>query len=95
MQALRTQLARAARQAGVRRFATDAVAEFEKETAHAAKETGKWKMVTYAALPVCAGLTVLTFSNAHTHHRNAPAYPYMNYKVRDFPWGPDPLIGCK
>lgn len=28
-----------------------------------------------------AGLTVLTFSNAHTHHRNAPPYPYMNYKV--------------
>lgn len=28
-----------------------------------------------------AGLTVLTFSNAHTHHRNAPPYPYMNYKA--------------
>ncbi len=34
------------------------------------------------SLAVLAGLTVLTFSNAHTHHRNAPAYPYMNYKAR-------------
>ena len=41
MQALRTQLARAARQAGVRRFATDAVGEFEREVQHAAKETSK------------------------------------------------------
>lgn len=24
---------------------------------------------------------MLTFSNAHTHHRNAPPYPYMNYKA--------------
>lgn len=27
----------------------------------------------------------MTMSNAHTHHRDVPAYPYMDYRVRDFP----------
>lgn len=88
----------------------------------------RWKMVTFAALPVCAGasqnraapgprrssgqrargagirpvayvsrllpraaclsdccpagLTVLTMSNAHTHHRNVPAYPCERCRQR-------------
>ena len=37
-----------------------------------------------AAHNLAAGLTVLTFSNAHTHHRNVPAYPYMDYRVSPF-----------
>lgn len=32
-----------------------------------------------------AGLGVMTMSNAHTHHRDVPAYPYMEYRVKDFP----------
>lgn len=39
-----------------------------------------------AAAAALAGLTALTFANAHTHHRNVPDYPYMNYRVKDFPW---------
>ncbi|KAL4421327.1 hypothetical protein ABPG75_010618 [Micractinium tetrahymenae] len=93
--ALRSSVARAARSSGVRRMASDAVQELEKEVSHAQKEANKWKMVTFACIPMCLGLGVLTMSNAHTHHRNVPAYPYMGYKVRDFPWGPEPLFGTK
>ena len=45
------------------------------------------------ALP--AALTALTLSNAHTHHRHETGYPYMGYRARDFPWGPNDLIGTK
>ncbi|EFN50762.1 hypothetical protein CHLNCDRAFT_142490 [Chlorella variabilis] len=94
---LRTSVARAGRTASqqVRRMATDAIAEVEKEAAHAQKEANKWKMISFGCIPVCVGLGALTLSNAHTHHRHAPNYPYMLYKVKDFPWGPDPLFGYK
>ncbi|KAI3423927.1 hypothetical protein D9Q98_009761 [Chlorella vulgaris] len=88
-------VARAGRSAGpqARRMATDVIAQMEKEAAHAEKETAKWRVVAFACLPVCAGLAFLTLKNAHPHHRTSPDYPFLMYKVKDFPWGPDPLFG--
>ncbi|PSC76680.1 cytochrome c oxidase subunit mitochondrial [Micractinium conductrix] len=92
MQALR-QASRVAARQQFRRYAHNAVEEVAKEAEVAAKEANKWKMVTYAVIPMCIGLTVLTMSNAHTHHRNVPPYPYMDYRAKEFPWGPEPLFG--
>ena len=34
-------------------------------------------------------------SNAHTHHREATGYPYLNIRNAEFPWGSGDLIGTK
>ncbi len=45
-------------------------------------------------LHLTAGLAAYILANEHPHHRPKVEYPYMSYKVKDFPWGPNPLIGC-
>jgi hypothetical protein len=54
--------------------------------AEKARLLGMWRNVTFAAMPVLAGLGVYLMLHPHAHHA-APHYPYLKKRDRKFPWG--------
>lgn len=59
------------------------------------KEMNKWRIITYMAIPVCVAKAAYDLSHAHAHDAEAPDYPYLHIRSKDFPWGPDGLFEKK
>ena len=43
--------------------------------------------VTFLAIPVCAVKAFVDLSLEHEHGEDAPGYPYLRIRSKEFPWG--------
>ncbi|XP_004509040.1 cytochrome c oxidase subunit 6a, mitochondrial [Cicer arietinum] len=60
-----------------------------------AYETAKWEKITYLGIASCTLLACYNLSKGHPHFDEAPAYPYLHIRNKEFPWGPDGLFETK
>ncbi|KAK2075867.1 hypothetical protein QBZ16_001609 [Prototheca wickerhamii] len=88
--ALRSASARVARAGQQTRRFSGAV-NVEEEV----KEMNKWRIITYLAIPVCAVKAFVDLSHGEHHAEEAPDYPYLHIRNKEFPWGPDGLFERK
>jgi cytochrome c oxidase subunit 6a len=51
--------------------------------------------VTFLAIPVCAIKAFVDLSHGEHHGDEAPAYPYLRIRSKEFPWGEDGLFEVK
>ncbi len=48
--------------------------------------------VTFLAIPVCAVKAFVDLTLEHEHGEDAPGYPYLRIRSKEFPWGDNGLF---
>ena len=48
--------------------------------------------VTFLAIPVCAVKAFVDLNHEHEHGEDAPGYPYLRIRSKEFPWGDNGLF---
>ncbi len=48
--------------------------------------------VTFLAIPVCAVKAFVDLTHEHAHGEDAPGYPYLRIRSKEFPWGDNGLF---
>ncbi len=48
---------------------------------------GKWRTVTFIAVPLCTAFAAHTLMKEHKHGEKGPAYPYLHIRSKGWPWG--------